>query len=59
MPSGIFKITDIPKDKVATVVANYQLDGPLNIEEIEQPGDLWTVKATFEGPGEQEEKFSG
>ena len=26
MPSGVFKMTEIPEDKVETVMADYQLD---------------------------------
>ncbi len=58
MPSGVFKITDIPKDKVATVVADYEMEGA-KIEKIKQPNGLWTVKATFPGQGESEKVFNG
>lgn len=59
MPSGVFSIIDIPADKVATVVAMYQLDQPEKIEKLQQPNGLWTVKATFSGDGESQEVFSG
>ena len=57
MPSGVFKIIDIPKDKVAMVVADFELQRPKKIEPFEQPNRLWTVKATFPGEGESEEVF--
>lgn len=57
MPNGVFKIINIPTDKVPTVVANFQLDSPDNIEEIDQGGGLWTVKATFPGADETQEEF--
>ncbi len=59
MPSGVFKITDIPEDKVETVIADYQLQNPDSIEKFEQPDGKWTVVATFSGEGESEEVFSG
>ena len=59
MPTGVFKITNIPKDKVAKVVANFELDGPDKIEKKEQSNELWTVIATFPGEGETEEEFDG
>lgn len=58
MPSGVYKITDIPEDKVATVVANFEVDSPENFEKIEQENGLWTVIATFSGTGESEETFT-
>jgi hypothetical protein len=57
MPSGVFKITDIPEAKVPTVVADYELDGPEKIEKIKQANGLWTVKATFPGEGESQKVF--
>lgn len=58
MPTGVWKITDIPKDKVATVVANFKADVPTpTIAELIQTNGLWTVKATFPGDGETEKKF--
>ena len=59
MPSGVFKVTDIPEDKVATVEADYQLDNPDKIEKNLQPNGLWTVTATFPGEGKSEKGFSG
>jgi hypothetical protein len=47
MPSGTFQVVDIPEDRVATVVAGYQLDLPSKIEKIRQSNGLWTVRATF------------
>ena len=58
MPSGEFRITDIPKDKVPQVVGMFKVDNPTKIEEIEQPDGKWTVVATFPGPGKQEKPFS-
>ena len=59
MPSGVFTIIDIPEDKVATVVANYQLEHPEKVEKLQQSNGLWTVKATFAGNGESQKVFSG
>ena len=58
MPTGVFRITDIPADQVERVIANYQLDAPENIQRIEQPNGKWTIIATFSGEGESEEGFS-
>lgn len=60
MPTGVFTITDIPEDKVATVVADYQLENPPpTITKSRQPNGLWTVTATFPGSGGQTKKFDG
>ncbi len=56
MPSGVFKITDIPEDKVKIVRADFELDDPISIDEIDQGGGMWTVVATFPGEGETEKK---
>ena len=58
MPSGVFKITDIPEEKVEEVEANYRLQNPA-IEKFKQPNGKWTVIATFPGDGESEEVFNG
>lgn len=58
MPIGVFRITDIPADKVDGVVAKYQVDAPLKIERVDQGGGLWTVIATFPGKGDSVESFS-
>jgi hypothetical protein len=58
MPSGVFKITDIPQQKVAEVEALYRLDNPIKIEKIDQGNNLWTVIATFPGQGSVTQKFS-
>ena len=58
MPSGVFKITDIPKEKVARVEGLYRVQGPEKIEKLEQADGRWTVVATFPGSGETEEEFS-
>jgi hypothetical protein len=47
MPSGTFQVIDIPDDRLATVVADYELDSPSRIEKIRQSNGLWTVRATF------------
>jgi len=47
MPTGIQETTDVPENKVAQVVAGYQLDNPTKIEKIKQPDGNWTVRATF------------
>ena len=57
MPSGVFKITDIPEDKVEIVVADYQMENPVNIERIAQPNGMWTVIATFPDEGAMEKRF--
>lgn len=59
MPSGVFKVTDIPDDKVETVIALYKLDNPDKIDKEKQPNNLWTVTATFPGPGQTAERFKG
>jgi hypothetical protein len=60
MPSGVFEITDIPDDKVATVIANYQLeDPPPDIKKTKQSNGQWTVTATFPGPGKEKKVFNG
>lgn len=59
MPSGVFTITDIPEDKVATIVTDYQLEHPEKIEKLKQSNGLWTVRAIFSGDGESQEVFSG
>ena len=58
MPSGVWKITDIPADGVDEVVANFQLDGPDSVEKTEQPNGKWTVVATYPGEGEDEKVFT-
>lgn len=60
MPSGVFKITDIPDNRVDTVIADYQLDDPPpKIEKTKQPNGLWTVTATYAGTGGETKGFSG
>ncbi len=59
MPSGVFKITDIPEANVAGVEAMYEWQHPTKVEKEKQPNGLWTVIATFPGPGSKTEKFSG
>lgn len=34
MPTGVYKTTDIPRDKVADVVAGYMLDNPEKVETV-------------------------
>ncbi len=61
MPSGVFKVKNIPKDKVERVVNLYKRDWPKpkSIDEIDQGGGLWTVVATFPDGGETtEEEYS-
>lgn len=60
MPSGVFEITDIPDDKVETVISNFRLDDPPpQIKKTPQGGGLWTVTATYPGPGKQRKGFDG
>ncbi len=59
MPSGVFKVTDIPEAKVAEVEALYKLDNPTTIEKKDQKNGFWTVTATFPGLGNVTKKFSG
>lgn len=47
MPSGVFKTTNVPQEKLAQVVAGFMLDNPIKIEKIKQPDGKWTVIATF------------
>jgi len=62
-PSGVFEITDIPEDKVETVIANFvELEDPPppKIDKEKQPNGLWTVAATYsDGPEKQKKSFSG
>ena len=58
MPSGVFEITDIPEDRLATVVADFLLDSPPpEIRTTKQQGGRWTVVATFPGPGKHKKTF--
>ena len=61
MPTGVFEITDIPADKVETVIADFNLDDPPPaIAKTDQGGGvLWTITATYPGPGRQKKKFDG
>ena len=58
-PSGVFEITDVPDNKVDTVIANFQLDDPEKIVKTKQPDGRWTVTATFPGPGKKKTVFPG
>ena len=60
MPSGILKVTDIPKDKVPSVVADFEADIPTpTIFEIDQgEGLFWTVVATYPGFGKKVRCYS-
>ena len=57
MPTGIYKTTDIPENKVEDVVAGYKLDNPQKIEKIQQDNGLWTVIATWPGQGAVSKRF--
>jgi hypothetical protein len=59
MPSGVFKVTDIPEAEVPNVLATYQWQHPTKVEKEKQANGLWTVIATFSGSGSSTEKFSG
>jgi hypothetical protein len=59
MPTGVYKTTDIPPDKVKDVVAGYMLDNPEKIDEVEQTDGNWTVIATWPGAGETTKKQAG
>jgi len=47
MPTGVFKTTNVPQNKLAQVVAGYNLDNPLRIEKNKQQDGNWTVIAVF------------
>jgi hypothetical protein len=48
MPCGVFKITQIPTEKVNEVKATYALDTPVPTLGQQQDGDgTWTVTATY------------
>ena len=47
MPCGVFVVTDIPTDKVGSVIAGFRLDSPTDVTKTQQPNGLWTVTATF------------
>ena len=58
MPSGVFEITDIPADKVDTVIADFNLENPRpQIKKAQQSSGRWTFTATFPGPGEKRVRF--
>jgi hypothetical protein len=58
MPTGVFTITDIPDDKLATVTADFHLEHPRpQISKTNQPNGLWTVTATFPGAGQRTKTF--
>lgn len=59
MPSGVFKVTDIPEAKVTEVTDIYEWQHPTKVEKEKQANGLWTVIATFPGSGSSTEKFSG
>ena len=57
-PCGTWKITDVPEDKVAEVMADFKLHRPKPTVTKEQQADgKWTVTAVFEDcpPGEPNE----
>lgn len=58
MPNGIFKITDIPENKVETVMEDFRMENPISVEKTHQPDGKWTVTATFPGEGQSEEVFN-
>ncbi len=47
MPCGVWKTTDVPKNRVDLVVAGYNLDAPTSVTKTEQADGNWTVTATF------------
>jgi hypothetical protein len=57
VPTGVFEITDIPENRVDMVIREFQLDNPQKIETKPQGGGLFTVVATFPGPGKQKKTF--
>ena len=57
MPTGVYKTTDIPPDKVDDVVAGYNLDDPQKVKKVKQGNGKWTVIATWPGEGETTEKY--
>lgn len=59
MPTGVYKTTDIPPEKVADVVAGFMLDNPEKVEPVKQTNGKWTVIATWRGAGETTEKHPG
>ena len=59
MPTGKYTITDIPADKVDTVIARFRLDNPQDVSKAEQQGGLWTVTAEFGGEGTSVKSFDG
>lgn len=59
MPTGVYKTTEIPPDKVDDVVAGYKLDNPEKMEKVEQADGKWTVIATWPGAGETTKKHAG
>jgi hypothetical protein len=42
-----FETTDIPPDRLASVVATFMLDNPLRVEKVKQSDGNWTVRATY------------
>jgi hypothetical protein len=47
MPCGVWKITDVPADKVPNVIGDFNLDSPTKVEKDKQADGTWTVTATF------------
>lgn|GEM_PF-4815788 len=58
MPCGVWKVTDIPENKVGRVMAGYRISKPNSVIKEQQPDGLWTVTATFDPcpPGQPQEK---
>ena len=46
-PCGVWKRKAVPADKVAEVVAAYQLDNPTKIDKIDNHNGTFDVVATF------------
>ncbi len=49
LSNRVFKMTDVPEEKLDQVIDGYKLDNPTNIEKVKQPDGKWTVTATFSG----------
>lgn len=47
MPTGVYKVTDIPEEELTQAVAGYMLNNPIRIEKIRQPDGKWTVIVTY------------
>jgi hypothetical protein len=61
---GTWIVTDIPEERVGSVMAAYRAQDPLSVEKQEQGDGRWTVTAVFpdcppDQPNRRERSHSG